>query len=307
MAIKQKPKQQKPAPAAKAKSPPPPPPAAQRQQVAVREKEHLPTAAGPISEEEFLGDAKKGTSATTSQDLAIPFVMILQKLSPQCDRSKPEYMEDAEEGMIIEKASAELWSGEDGVLIVPCYYERRYTEWRPRSAGGGLVRDHGSDPSMLTQCQKNDRGKDITPDGNEFVASGMHYILLVDPDTGAFRPAVISMSATQLKHSRRWNTAIVNLRIPHPTQKGETFQPACFYMTYRATTKPESNAQGSWFGWSIAPYKPTVELPNGPNIYRAAKAFCQSVEKGEVRAAVPADIGDAGDGGAAKAGEDIPF
>lgn len=252
----------------------------------------------------FEEDAGLGSEHITSQDQLIPFVNILQKLSPQVDKRNGAYIQGAEEGMFINTATKELFNGDTGIFAVPIIFQRRYTVWVPRSKGGGLVGDFGSDDSILKQGRRDEAtGKLLTPDGNEIVTSLTYYAFLVDPEKGTYVPAVLSMSGTQQKKARLWNTLITNLRIPRAN--GGTFNPASFYRAYKLTTVPESNDKGAWMGWKIE-YGPDVkDIPNGMDIYQAAREFLAKINEGTVKADMSSE--DRHEGGNAAANADVPF
>jgi hypothetical protein len=220
----------------------------------------------------------------TTKDLSIPFLRILQAMSPQVKKREGSYVQGAEPGMFYNTATGALYSGETGVLFVPAHYERRITQWKPRGAGGGLVRDHGSNEAILAQSQRNDKGKEVLSNGDELVTSGMYYGFILDGNDCT--PAVLSLNGTQLKKARKWNNVIDALRVSDPKNPSGRFNPAMFYSTFLLTTVSESNDKGSWFGVSVARHGNTLDLPNGQDIYLQARDLRKSVKEGAVRAAV---------------------
>jgi len=61
-------------------------------------------------------------------------------------------------------------------------------------------------------------------------------------------------------------------------KNGEAFQPPRFSFVYNLKTLQEKNDKGSWHGWDI-----TRESEVGDaGIYRAAKAFSESISAGDV-------------------------
>ena len=79
------------------------------------------------------------------------------------------------------------------------------------------------------------------------VLTATHYVLLLDGQGGA-QQAVISMSSTQLKKSRAWNSMMASLKMPG---KRGLFTPPSFSHQYKLTTTPEKNRHGAWYSWSI--------------------------------------------------------
>lgn len=239
--------------------------------------------------------AGEGHDNATREDLAIPFLGILQSLSPQVNKNKGEYIEGAEAGMIFNNVTGALYSGETGVLVVPVAYTRSITEWNTRDDGGGFVADHGTNEDILRTCTRDDRNRDITPDGTEVVKAGMHFVYLVDGETGAFEQAIISMAKTQRKKSKKWLSTMAARQLPRSSGQG-TFNPPSFGVCYRLTTIPESNDQGDWYGWSFKEECLTPELPGGADILAAAKQFRDQIAKGAVQVSAPvAEEGTADD------------
>ena len=234
-------------------------------------------------------DAGAGTESMTRDDLAIPRISILQQLSPQLQKRDDAYVEGAEAGFFFDNINNSVVDGEKGIVVIPVSYRRANIEWKPRKQGGGFVHDHGIDDSILDQCTRDEStGAMLLPNGNEIVTCAEYYCLVVDPETGDCRQAVLSLAKSQLKRARRWNTMIQTKMIKLPN--GKAINPAMFYCAYHLTTVPESNEKGSWFSYSIKHHCDTLELPNGSDIYLAARKFRDSVASGEVRVANPSDV-----------------
>jgi hypothetical protein len=237
----------------------------------------------------FMEDEMAGRENISAKDIAIPRLSILQALSPQLNKAESVYIKGAEVGGLLDNVNTKVMDGEVGVIVVPVSYRRAYIEWRPRKLGGGFIKDHGSDDSILEQCTKDeDSGMDVLPNGNEIVTTGEYYCIFIDPETGELKQCVISMVKTQFKKAKLWNSLISGINLPRPDGKG-TFSPAMFYQSYKITTVPESNDKGSWFGWKVSKDVPTVELENGEQIYLLAREFRKAVSAGDVKVAEPMD------------------
>ena len=226
-------------------------------------------------EQEMEDDAGDGRQGITTKDLAIPFLRILQKMSPQLSKRDGAYIEDAEEGDIFNTVTGEIWSGNKGVLVVPAAFHFKYIEWKPREDGGGFVASFTRDEE-LPSTEQDERGRAITGAGNLLSDTAEHYVAIVGAN-GHVDTAVIAMSSTQLKHSRKWNSMISQQQI----QTKEGMKPAPTYSRlYRLKTTSESNEQGDWVGWSI-----TLEgVVDNIDLYRSAKSFSQAVNQGQIAA-----------------------
>lgn len=271
----------------------------------------LPATAPGFSFEE---DAGSGSESITSKDRLIPFVKILQKLSPEVNKREPaNYVEGAEEGHFLNTGTKKLFNGDSGIFVIPCLFQRRITEWVPRSAGGGIVKDWGTDDSILAKTIKGEKGQDILPDSkHEIVQSLTYYALLIDPEAGTYEMVVLSYSGTQAKKARQWNTIITSIQKQRADKS--TYNPPMFYMCYKLTTVPDSNEKGSWMAYKIESFKPIDELPNGLSMYAAAKEFGTLIKSGAAKADM-ANEGQSETGGSGQAAgttngtnkDDIPF
>ncbi len=111
------------------------------------QKEVTKTAAAPVAERPepkaqplvatasaamFESDAGSGMEGTDSESFAIPFLMVLQKGSPQVDEAAGEAIEGAKAGMLFENVTSRMFDGKVGVNIVPCAYRRVFLRWGPR-------------------------------------------------------------------------------------------------------------------------------------------------------------------------------
>ena len=229
-----------------------------------------------------------------SSEMQIPFVRILQALSPQLNKKKPEFIEGASSSDMYNTVTGQYWDGEEGLVVVPCYQTTKYLEFVPRDQGGGYKGEIPVNDPILQRTSR-EGSKEILPHGNELVKSDHHYCLVVDAD-GGFQPAVIDMKSSQLKVSRRWKTQIAMQKIKHP-KTGAMVTPAVYATMWRLSTTEESNDQGTWGNYQIA----KESLVTDRDLLLEAKAFRESIMAGEVKAAKdPEHASPAQD-------DDIPF
>ena len=95
---------------------------AKNKEVAVKNEYGLPAELA----DEMALDAGAGQEDITAADVSIPFLRILQQMSPQCIRSKGEYIDSAQAGQIFNTVTGELWAEDNGPIIVPCAYNFKY-------------------------------------------------------------------------------------------------------------------------------------------------------------------------------------
>ena len=228
---------------------------------------------------DFAADAGQGQENVRAKDLLMPMIGLLQDMSPFVKKSEGAYIAGAEAGMLINTATHELYEGNTGVLLVPCFYEAVLIEWVPRDNGGGLVKIYpDDDPIQKTTRRKPNSATESLPNGNDLVRTAQHYCLLINEETGDYTRVVVPLSSTGLKKSRLWNSLMDNIRLQRAD--GTRYKPASFSHQYRLTTIPEKNKKGSFFN-----VQPAVEGPvTDPAIYAAAREFYSMVASGEVRA-----------------------
>ena len=235
----------------------------------------------------LLEDCGLGMEEMSTEDFMIPRIMILQALSPRVNKNKGDYIKDSEPGMILETIDNTLFDGETGITVVPVYFRRTFLEWKDRSI---LVKDHGL--NVLVDFTVDDKNvRTVVGTDHRLIETAEYYVLLVDNETGTHFPAVLSMSGSQLRKSRKWNSMMNNVKIQHPSGEG-VVTPATFYMSYSLVTCPESNDAGDWFGWSISKDSPTLSLKNGKDIYLAGRDLLKRIKSGEVKAKEPVSTED---------------
>jgi hypothetical protein len=200
---------------------------------------------------DFSKHANAGLENISNQDLQVPFLQIAQSNSPEVDKASSEYetkgISGASAGDVFDTVSRQVVApfGEP-VSVIPIAYDKAYVEWVPREEGGGMVTMH-KDPSILSECTKNDKYKDILPNGNIIETTAYHYILYGNDDN--WTQAIISMQSTQLKKSRAWLSKISSIKMSK--DDGTVYTPPMFSHSYNLSSATESNKYGSWFGWKI--------------------------------------------------------
>lgn len=229
-----------------------------------------------------------GMEEADSESFAIPFLMVMQKGSPQVDETKGEYIEGAKAGMLYDNVSKKLYDGKVGLEVVPCNFRRTFIRWGAENGGEGF-KGEISPEVVATMIESGDiRELDnrlYVPlaDGtvhdkkcDRISDTRNHYVLIVDPETGDTRPALLSLSSTQIKKSKAWLTDLGNQKEDGPRGR---FTPPSFANVYKITTIPEQNDKGTWYGVRL---ERKARAPR--QLFEAGKAFYDTVKRGNVEA-----------------------
>lgn len=236
--------------------------------------ENLPTVAGVPSFEDLAG---AGMENVTGADMLVPRLSILQALSPQLNKKKPEFIEGAAIGDIADLGTGELMG--TALQFLPVYYKKVWIEWAPRDSGKGLVAIHDTE-DCLQGTTLNDRNQPITPEGDYISETHQFFGLNLSADR---RRSFISFTSTQIKKARKWNTLSASIKLTR--LDGSEFVPPLFYSTYNLGTAEESNASGEWSGWTIDRGPRLEDLGTGWEMAcKDAYEFYELLRKGEAQA-----------------------
>ena len=214
-----------------------------------------------------------GLEETTTEDFAIPFIRVLQPMSPQLQKQHGSYVAGAGAGDLYNTVTGEAYDGEKGISIIPCAYNKKYIEWIPREKGGGLV-NASHDISILSKCKRDDESRRYyTPEGNEIVETAQFFVLVVE--NGTAQQAVLAFTSTQLGVARKWLTMLRMARVQNA--RGESVEAPMFAYTYKLTTTTQSNDKGSWNAYSI-----NQEGATDMSMAMMAKDFMGAARSGDV-------------------------
>ena len=225
-------------------------------------------------------DAGVGLENITTEDMQIPFIRIIQALSPQLQKDDPLYIKGAEQGDIFNTVSQEIYKQDEGVVVVPAFFEKKFLEFQLRSSGGGFVRELAADDKDITMTSRENT-TELLPNGNELVRTHQHLVIAKSAD-GSIAPSVLDMKKSQLKVSRRWNTLKNSARLP-----SGALMPI-YGTAWKVTTVLEANDQGKWFNYKLDRINKIT--PEIEKMMLEARNMYQGVSKGEVKmAAASAD------------------
>ena len=190
--------------------------------------------------EQFAGVGFEEARAKT--DYAIPFLTVLQSLSPGVQ----EGLEGYKPGMILNTVTKEL---SETLTVIPVHYTHTYVEWVPRNAGGGFRGEFHPDEREVEFNSLVDRktGKATLPNGNELTDTRNFYVL-IGHDDGGVSPALISMTSSQIAVAKNLCSLLNKKR---RGQSGNLYTPAMAVNLLTLKTRMKSNAKGKWYVWDF--------------------------------------------------------
>jgi hypothetical protein len=241
---------------------------------------------------DFMGDEDFGSGfeGTDKDSFAIPFLQILQKMSPLVDEDSPKHIEGAKAGMLYNTVTHKLYDGKAGITVIPCFYKRSYVQWGGREAADGGFKGEFT-PEQIVEMQNRGEivvheGKLLKPlsDGsiNEkksdyFADTRSHFVIIVDPENGEIGQAILALSASQVKASKMLMTSLQQKKVDTPRGK---MTPPTFANVVKVTTVGMSNDKGSWSGVRFD----LEGLVTDQHIFSEAKAFYKAIAAGDVKA-----------------------
>ncbi len=219
----------------------------------------------------FEADAGIGSQDMGKDDKVTPFLGLIQGLSPQIDPNKPQYIEGARIGNIFNTVTGEVYTS---IRVIPVMFQKVYNAWVPRDLGGGFLGSYMDSelqiPIFVPPNQNTDGDQPV-----QIVETANWYVLAEGLD-GTWAPAILSMTSTKLKASRKWGTLTTIAANKYASKNGPAPIFACIYTLGSAS---ETNEKGTF-----ANYKIENSGPVSVDLYLLAKAFRALIESGVVKA-----------------------
>jgi len=228
--------------------------------------------AGALSTNLFEADANAGSQNMTQEDLALPFLKVLGQLSPEVNKQKAKFINGAEPGMIENSVTKELYDGAKGINVIPVHYERQYVEWQDRGQSGNApVAIHSADSDIVSTTTRDKSWKDRLPNGNYLENTANHFVILMGKSPST---ALISMKATQLKISRKWNSMMMSI-----TKDGKDgpYTPPPFSHIYKLSSVKNTGKGNEWYGYNVQKISEITDV----NLYKRAKSFYESCHRAD--------------------------
>ena len=252
----------------------------------VETKAALPADKAKIDEIAYAGEQYQ--EHLTKDDVTLPFLQLLQSQSPQCTKGQADFIKGAKASDICDVSAGRIWKTHDDddnevqeLRVMPVVFKSCYTEWVPRSQGGGFVKEWSVPDGDSIIISRNEAGQDIIQPssplgtaGNQLNRTHTHFIYVIEKDR--HWPAVISMQVTQLKPSRDWNRLIQECVLPDGRKSPR------FFAFWNVSAALRTNDKGSWFLWKFTK-SGDVLSEDRMEVFQAAKSFVESNSHDEVQ------------------------
>ena len=197
----------------------------------------------------------RGSEGMSLQDLVIPRIEIVQSLSPQRKKNDPAYIPGAEEGLIYNTVSRQLYGSH--IYVAPVLWRKEYVLWRDRTKGGGFLGAFTSYEEAETAAAGHADSADI-----QIVDTAQNFVLVCNTD-GGHEEAVVSMSRSKMAASRQWNSLV-------RMAGGDRFS-----RMYKLESVLTKGAKGEYFTWKVTQLGATPA-----EIFKVAETMYSAVASG---------------------------
>lgn len=178
-----------------------------------------------------------GNENVSASDLEIPQLKLLQKMSPEVDKSGGSYVEGAEPGMIYNTLTKRL---SDSVFLVNIRMDKEVSVFRKREFGGGGSGSYigAFDDKPTAEAYLVEAG--LTVAEYDLSDTAKHFVLVLDDDGNVESEAMIYMSSTKLRTSNKWNSELLMTKADR------------YASVWQLGVENLSNSKGSWSNFTIA-------------------------------------------------------
>jgi hypothetical protein len=258
--------------------------------------EQLPTTLS--DEEKELIRLSQGNRSFEKDELTIPFLKVLQPLTPQAQEGNPDYVPGSKPGMFYNTSSTKLNDGKAGIICAVISHHKSYTQWLPER--GGLVKDWMDDEGWQALCEPDQRHvfNPVTKEGHNIVKGRNFYLFNINLEDETYDPSVFAFTSTNLRTANRWSNFLNNDTF---RAEGRIYVYPHYYRLYRFSTEFRSNAKGSWFTTKVEKLfiggKQQNLQETSKLIWDAAIEFQKSLNEGTIRSSTPEDYGEDPRGG----------
>lgn len=182
-----------------------------------------------------------------SDELLIPFLSILQPMSPEITEADEDASPLLKPGNFINSVTGEITSAKDGLVIQPVAFQSMCVEWIPREKGGGIANRYQlHDPYVRQKMKDNGNSMVGLKEGeNDLIETVYLYCNLLSTDgSEVLGFGVLPVKSTSLQPIKGFRTALQMI-------KGK---PPVFAFKAVLSSEKKSNDSGTWWRLKVAPF-----------------------------------------------------
>jgi len=242
-------------------------------------------AAALVTFEGYSDYGQEGFDNTGKEDFSIPFLTVLQQLSPQLSEDDAAYIEGAKQGMILNSVTGDLYSPETGVPFQPVITQHVYVEWVPRNSGGGFVAIHEMDSDVVkaakaasTQFGKYKVGE------NDLIETYYMYGNILDENDTVVSQAMVTFTSTKIKVYKAAMTKLRSFQVP--VGEGRKASPPLFAHRLRLGAVKQTKNQDKFWNFKIDSLNGSIIdslIAPGSDLLDMGQAFYKLVKSGEAK------------------------
>jgi hypothetical protein len=162
-------------------------------------------------------DGIEGFEEMDGSTKSVPFLRVIQSLSPQLKRDKPEFIPGAEEGMYCDTIAKKIVEKPFRCIVLD--FKHIYIEWKPNREG--FVQYHSIesarrlalDPNAFGKWYNKETGDGKTIEKMNILQENYVYALIIE-GRETEGPIIYSMSSTALSAAKAWNRMMTTHILP---------------------------------------------------------------------------------------------
>jgi hypothetical protein len=270
----------------------------------------VPSGQQAIAAYDYGADAGAGFEGQTSDDYSLPFITILQGLSPLVATNNDEGKYRI--GQIVNTVTQRLYelNKKPGVKFIPVHTEHCFNEWLPDQ--GGFVAKHEITSKVVADAKgaATEFGK-LKVGLNDLIECFYVYGIAMD-ENGFTEQAVVAFASTKIKKYKSWMTKArtVQIRVGEGVN-ARNINPPLYAHVFSLTAIDDKNKKGQPFkNWAIDWAEGDADksrIPPTSDLYKQAKELAASVKAGKAKVDEASQVKTAGKAAGGEGDEEIPF
>lgn len=198
--------------------------------------------------EDFLADAGAGLEEVGSEDIAVPYISIVQKQSKVMD----DKAFNGKPGMFIHTITKDLYDGQAGIDVIPCHFRRFWREITEDPKDPKFIDEHPANWSVAKGATfDGELRRHICHDGTHANQIMRFYCLMVSP-CETTQPVCLTFKGSQIRKAKNWNSmlSVMTMEV-EANGKKQKVQAPTFMSLWNLKTVMESFDDKTWHGYEL--------------------------------------------------------